>query len=88
MISAQLPSEPSRGQLAPPSANTVASARSVTAPDGVSNISAPSSAQPVQRCRGLNATPAASRRLIQARNSGEAFRLFGNTRPLEPTNVS
>ncbi len=88
MISAQLPSEPRRGQLAPPSASTVASARSVTTPDGVSNVSAPSSPQPVQRWRGLNTTPAASSRLIQARSSGDAFRLRGNTRPLEPTNVS
>ena len=38
MISAQLPSEPSRGQLAPPSASTVASARTSMRPDGVSNV--------------------------------------------------
>ena len=60
----------------------------VTTPGGVSNVSAPSSSQPVQRWRGLNTTPAASSRLSQARNSGDAFRLFGNTRPLDPTKVS
>ena len=61
--------------------------RHATAPSGVSNSSAPSSSQPVQRCRSANCTPIASSRRSQARSSGDAFIAFGNTRPLEPTKV-
>src|SRR6185436_9928167 len=45
--STQAPEEPSCGQLAPPSARTVASALAVTRPSGVANVSAPASPQPV-----------------------------------------
>ena len=47
MISAQPPSEPSRGQLAPPSASISASGPIVTR-SGASNTTSPRSSQPVQ----------------------------------------
>ena len=56
-VAAQRPSDPSCGQLAPPSARTVASERNASRPSGVSKPSEPSGSQPVQRCRGRNFTP-------------------------------
>src|ERR1700722_18466990 len=43
------PSDPSRGQLAPPSASTAARASTWLIPPGVANESLPSFLQPVQR---------------------------------------
>ena len=81
------PSEPSRGQLAPPSASTVAWASTARGPSGVSNDSRPLSSQPVQRGATRIARPAspaaAARRAAAARLSSPC----GNTRPLEPTKV-
>ena len=82
----QAPSEPRRGQLAPPRARTTASGRSIRSPSGVSNIQAPSR-RPTQRDRVRTSTPNPSSRASQARNSGEAFIARGNTRPLDPTKV-
>ena len=45
-------------------------------------------AQPSQRWRMWNCTPAARSRCSQARSSGAAFMSFGNTRPEVPTKVS
>ncbi len=86
-VSTQPPSDPSRGQLAPPSASTVASASTARAPSGVANNRRPSSSQPVQRCRSANCTPMNSSRRSHARSSGEALNASGKTRPLEPTKV-
>ncbi len=52
----QAPSEPRRGQLAPPRASSVAVGRTVRSPSGVSKVRAPS-AIPVRRWRGRIATP-------------------------------
>ncbi|MND87392.1 hypothetical protein D3C77_336450 [compost metagenome] len=82
----QAASEPNRAQLAPPSARTTASGRSIRSPSGVSKASAPP-CQPVQRERVRTSTPNASSRASQARSRGEAFIAFGNTRPEEPTKV-
>ena len=83
--SAQSPVEPRRGQLAPPSASTVASAATTSSLPGASKTSRPSSSQPSQRRRVRNSTPMSASRPSQARSSGEAFMATGNTRPLEPT---
>ncbi len=84
---AQAPSEPRRGQEAPPQARMVARAAMVVSPAGVSTRSA-SPSQPAQRWRGRMSTPRSASRASQARRSGEAFIALGNTRPEEPTKVS
>ena len=87
--STQPPSEPSRGQLAPPSASTVASASTFTRPRGVSNSSVAALVPAGPAMAQLEfARPRASSRRSQARSSGEALSDFGNTRPLDPTKVS
>ena len=78
------PSEPSCGQLPPPSASTTASARTSTAPLGDSKRNAPSALQPVQRCCTWKRTPASRSRRTQPRSSGAALRSAGNTRPDVP----
>ncbi|OIQ71949.1 hypothetical protein GALL_464300 [mine drainage metagenome] len=86
-IFTQPASDPSRGQLAPPSASTVARASTALSPSGVWNSNWPLAFQPVQRWRSENCTPDASSRRNQARRSGDAFNAFGKIRPLEPTKV-
>ena len=86
-VSTHPPSDPSRGQLAPPSASTVASASTAREPSGLTNERRPSPSQPVQRWRNANCTPIESSRRSHARNSGEALNASGKTRPLEPTKV-
>ena len=81
----QPPSEPSRGQLAPPGASTVTEGATATTPSGVSKRSAPSASHPVQRWRSAKRTPSRPSRASQARSSGDAFMAVGNTRPEEPT---
>ncbi len=83
-----VPSEPVRGQLAPPSASTVASGRTTDSPSAVRSRSAPSSVQPSQRWRTASSTPRSSRRRSHARSSAVARHDAGNTRPLEPTDVA
>jgi hypothetical protein len=82
----QAPSEPSRAQLPPPSASTVARLDGQFA-RGVSKRSAPFCHQPSQRWRAWNTTPAARSRCSQARSSGAAFISCGKTRPELPTKV-
>ena len=65
----------------------VASARTRVSPSGVSTTSAPSPAKPIQRARETRPTPMFRSRASQARSSGLALKLFGNTRPEEPTKV-
>ena len=84
---AQAPSEPSRAQLAPPSASTVTTGRRTCRPPGVANAS-PAPSNPCQRQRVCRVTPRASSRRSQARSSGEAFIATGNTRPEVPVNTS
>ena len=86
-VSTHAPSEPSRGQLAPPSASTVARASTARWPSAFETTDCPSSSQPVQRCRSTSCTPIASSRRSHARSSGDALNACGNTRPLEPTKV-
>ena len=86
--STQLASEPSRGQLAPPSASTVTSAAMAASRSPCAKRSRPAPSQPSQRWRKAKRAPNASSRRSQARSSGEAFIALGNTRPLEPTKVS
>jgi hypothetical protein len=89
----QAPSEPSRGQLPPPSASSTASARTVTSPAGAWKRSTTSprasgcNAPGCQRCRMCSRTPAARSRCSQARSSGAAFISSGKTRPELPTKV-
>ena len=85
--SAQRPSDPSRAQLAPPSARIVCCAVIFCGPSGLLKHAAPS-AQPVQRQRFCKVTPCWSSRPIHARNSGDAFIPLGNTRPVEPVKIS
>ena len=59
----------------------------VTRPSGVSKARLPSASQPRKRCRVRMRTRDASSRPSHARRSGEALKLFGNTRPLDPTKV-
>ena len=80
--SAQAPSEPSRAQLAPPSASTVTPAVTRCTPSGVAKTAAPS-AQPCQRQRVRRVTPYPSSRVSQARSS---FIVCGKTRPVGPVN--
>ena len=83
----QPPSEPRRGQLAPPSARIVASAASVSRRPSLSTTgAAPSRSTNLAPVR--SSTPNSASRASQVRSSGEAFIAFGNTRPLEPTKVS
>jgi hypothetical protein len=84
-VPVQAPSEPSSGQLPPPSASTVASARAIVSPSGVAKRNAPSASQPSQRCWTWNCTPLSLSRRTQPRNSGAALRSTGNTRPELPT---
>ena len=86
-VSTHAPFDPSRGQLAPPSASTVARAPTTRRPSGVWNSKWPSSFQPVQRWRSANCTPMASSRRNHARRSGDALNAAGKTRPLEPMKV-
>ena len=88
-ISTQPPSEPSCGQLAPPSASTVASGAAISlSPSGGANASAPVGvpADPsmAQREPHACARAGAARRAAAARPSAR----LGKTRPLEPTKVS
>ena len=87
--SVQAPSEPSRGQLAPPSARMVASGLCATGVlSGRSKTRLPPAlVQPIQRWRGMKVTPWLRSRCSQARSSGDAFMAAGNTRPLDPTNT-
>ena len=75
---------PRRGQEAPPSASTTASA-SWVAPSAKRRR--PWASHPVHSARVTNFTPRLSSRLIQARSSGLAFITLGKTRPLLPTKV-
>ena len=84
---AQAPSEPSRGQEAPPSASTRASALRVNSPSGPIRRSAPDSAKPAKSWRVAIVTPSRDSRASQARRSGVALKLAGKTRPLEPMKV-
>jgi len=84
----QLPSAPRRGQLAPPSASTVASAMKVNSPPGVPKRSAPSPVQPCHLWRAWKTTPLSSSRRSQARSRGDAFIMTGKTRPELPSKVS
>ena len=81
------PSAPKRGQLAPPSAKSVASGWSVVVSPFSVKRSAPSASQPSQVARVRISTPCAPSRASQARSNGEAFIALGNTRPLEPMKV-
>ncbi len=83
-MSAQPPVEPSRGQLAPPRARTTTSAGTLSPS---SKINSPSGFHPRHSLCMWNRTPWACRRPIQARSRGEAFRVRGKTRPLEPMKV-
>ena len=83
---AQAPSDPSRAQLAPPSANTVAPASTRTGPSGVAN-SAAAPSQPCQRQPVRTLTPSPASCPAQALSSGEAFIATGNTRPVDPVNT-
>ena len=89
---AHAPSEPSFGQLAPPSASSTACAGMSTRPCGVSmhRSSRPcaSRVSATQRCRMCSRTPRPRSRCSQARSSGAAFRSRGKTRPELPTKVS
>ena len=84
--STQAPSEPSRGQLPPPSASTVALHSTARCPSGVSKRRRRS--RPI---RSSDAQRELHAHRIQppqpARSSGDALNAFGNTRPLEPTKV-
>lgn len=74
-ILAQPPSEPSRGQLAPPRASRRASARSAAStPSAPRKQGRPDASQPVQVERNRSSTPRAPRRASQTRTRGEAFR--------------
>ncbi len=84
---AHAPSEPRRGQEAPPHARIVTGAARRHSPCGVSTRRAQPS-QPAQRWRGRSSTPRPARSASQARSSGEAFIAVGKTRPDEPTKVS
>ena len=86
------PSDPTRGQLAPPSARTTASTVTVlvVSPDVTRMVGRPvgdDPATPTRRWRGARRTPSASRRPSHARSRGVARNEEGKTRPLEPTNV-
>jgi len=84
----QEPSEPTRGQLAPPSASTAASAGISIRPSDPVNTRRPSSDHPSQRCPVRMSTPSSASRASQARTSGAPRMAAGNTRPLDPANVS
>ena len=84
----QAPSDPSRGQLRAAQGQHHRPRPQHSSPSGVSKRKAPSSVQPVKRCRMWNCTPRARSRCSQARNSGAAFMSAGNTRPEVPTKVS
>ena len=86
-IFVQTPSDPMRGHEAPPKASTMASkARISCAPSAFSIVSAPDDTPfSVQRVR--TCTSRSPKRRKKARSSGEALKLLGKTRPLEPTKV-
>ena len=84
----QRASEPSLGHDAPPSAKTYASKRSgMRTPVASAMIGAPASSKPLKEWRARKRTPIPSKRRKMARSNGEALKLFGNTRPLEPAKV-
>lgn len=83
---AHAPSEPSRAQLAPPSAKMVQAGRRVCCPWAVSNTRAPS-LRPCQRQLVACVTPNVSKRLSHARSRGEAFIALGKTRPVLPVKM-
>jgi len=93
--STQVPSDPTRGQLAPPSARTVTSDRVIdTSPLTLSikdrcgsNPAWRSPAQPRQRQPVLIRTPCDSSRRSHDLSNGVARNDSGNTRPLEPIQV-
>src|SRR6201986_4742595 len=82
------PSAPRRGHEAPPSAKTTGAARTLSSPDGAVKRGAASSPKPRKRERGTKSTPSSPRRPSQARRSGVALKLFGNTHQREPINAS
>ena len=84
---AQAPSEPSRAQLAPPKAMTVAGALTDSIPCGVSNRCA-APFHPTQRQRVRTCNPISPSRSSQARSSGDAFIACGKTRPVDPAKVA
>ena len=84
----QSPVEPSRGQLAPPSARTVASAATTLSP--VRRVEhAGARRRPSRASDGAvrNSTPRRARRRKPGAQQRRAFMASGNTRPLEPTKV-
>ena len=87
-IDATLPSEPRRGQLAPPPARTTASAVSRDrVPSAARNRRVPSASQPRKVERVRKTTFCAASRPSQARRSGEAFMAFGKIRSDGPVKV-
>jgi hypothetical protein len=85
--STHVPSEPTRGQLAPPSASTVMSAAAVMTVPSATRKRLPRSAGPSQRWRVSIVTPSSRRRASHALSRGVARDDRGNTLPLDPTNV-
>ena len=83
---AQAPSEPSRGQEAPPSASTVAAGRSSTGPPAPRRP-ARHPPSPASDAATASVTPSPPSRPSQARSSGEAFIARGKTRPELPMKV-
>ncbi len=84
----QDPSDPVRGQLAPPRASTQASAvATLRVPSAFSKAMAPSPSHPSQVRRVRTSTPRSLSRRSHARSSAVARKPFGNTRPLLPTKV-
>ena len=86
--STQSPVAPRRGQDAPPRASTTASALMMRSPSGVTMRNAPSCVKPRNSWRKCSRTFRRSSSRNHARSRGEALKLLGKTRPLEPTNVS
>ena len=82
-----MPSEPSRGQLAPPSASTVASASRATSASSRVEAKPPGvvpAGPAVAKCECVRRARQPPQPGAQQRRGLE---LFGNTRPLEPTKV-
>ena len=93
--STHVPSEPTRGQLAPPNANRATSlATSIVLPPCTekrdrrgSAVPSGDSAHPSHRWRTSIVTPNVVKRDNQARSSGVARQDAGKTCPVDPTNV-
>ena len=85
-IGTHAPSEPMRGQDAPPSASKTASGRTASAPEGVSKARSPCAFSRASNGADKNFTPRASSRCSQARSSGAAFSAVGKIRPELPMN--